>query len=689
MTIADFAYQEGTIKSPQHTKSSSAAWVETDHVHFPDGKMTRLPPYKVESFTFGSTAFRGKKRSQWATRLGSNVGTYTLFGTHSHLYVLYKGVMTNITPFASQKHERLGTNPLALVNGDATMTVTWTAHGLAVGDYVTLSGATHVTAGYADTYINIQHKVTVIVDTDHFEVEIGATTHPTDATEGGTIVSAYSISPTDTLPNNPLSVTNTLKTVSVTYTAHGLLAGDRIKLVGATATGGIPAADFNKEHIITSITDANTFVITVSTAATSTTAGGGAVVDIFTSIAPGIDVQNLARGVGAGIVGAGIVGAGQYSTSAQQYPRIWSFDDLGDVVVMTPGDATAGDGQKIYVWDGDTSVAPTVAENAPTNCGWLIVLNNSVVALCDRTVKIGAQGGINYTATSENPTWSGYEYTQIDVQRAARLSTAAKRNAKEAVLFAPHALVLNYTGGEWDMRELEQPYAIGAAMAHCSYHEAVVWWGQDGNFYLFNGGVVETVVNRQNGEWIRDNLNYGKIGHSFMFQDQKHDQVYLYAAIGTDTEPGDYVIWRRSEKGDSFTLGTMERTSAQRPYAIDNTFYMTDDDDQLWRHFINSDEEIPWSAKSALFFVGDGSSRVRMDRAIFDLYTTASVTCAWRGREYPQSDDYSRGNSTLSESQRQVTPTVAGRLLGMELSGTQDFTLIGAKLDVKQMGGRI
>lgn len=76
---------------------------------------------------------------------------------------------------------------------------------------------------------------------------------------------------------NPFSTTSGIATVSVSDTTHGATAGDLVYFSGATTVGGIPAAELNTRHVITSITDANTYVITVTTVASSTASGGGTV----------------------------------------------------------------------------------------------------------------------------------------------------------------------------------------------------------------------------------------------------------------------------------------------------------------------------------------------------------------------------------------------------------------------------
>jgi hypothetical protein len=89
-----------------------------------------------------------------------------------------------------------------------------------------------------------------------------------------TPIRQYSYSTTLT---NPFATTNAQNTITVTDTDHGAQAGSLVYFAGSSAVGGIPAAEINTRHVITSITDANTYVITVETAATSTASGGGTV----------------------------------------------------------------------------------------------------------------------------------------------------------------------------------------------------------------------------------------------------------------------------------------------------------------------------------------------------------------------------------------------------------------------------
>ena len=74
---------------------------------------------------------------------------------------------------------------------------------------------------------------------------------------------------------NIFSVTNTSANVVVSITNHNLVEGDVVYFENSSAVDGIPAAELNTRHLVASVTNANAFVVTVTSAANNTTTGGG------------------------------------------------------------------------------------------------------------------------------------------------------------------------------------------------------------------------------------------------------------------------------------------------------------------------------------------------------------------------------------------------------------------------------
>ena len=85
------------------------------------------------------------------------------------------------------------------------------------------------------------------------------------------------IDTTGTLVNPFTTNLGTPTSVSVASAAHGLYIGDVVFFTGATAVGGVPAAELNTRHVVVTVPTSGTFTIVVTTAATSVATGGGTV----------------------------------------------------------------------------------------------------------------------------------------------------------------------------------------------------------------------------------------------------------------------------------------------------------------------------------------------------------------------------------------------------------------------------
>ncbi|MFM7851299.1 MAG: hypothetical protein ACKO96_05110 [Flammeovirgaceae bacterium] len=589
MPIADLKYIAGTIKNPQHTKSTEAAFIDTNRVHFPDGRMTVIPAF-IEAL---GVNISGICRSIYATVMNNSFVSagHFFFGTHSHLYSLSRNVITNITPLKTTAEATLGTNPL--------------------------------------------------------------------------------------------SVTNTSNIITVTYTAHGLAIGDRIRLAGATTTGGIVNTLINAEHIVVTTPTANTFTIVVGVNASSTATGGGAAVQIFKQITAGNQYQEFLTGYGIGDYGEGDYGKSQTSTTNFQFPRIWSFDNFGRDVVMCAGDYNAGDGQKIYLWNGDTGVAPQTLLNAPTNCNWVFTLNNRVVALCENIIRISKRG--------DATVWTGNTTDALSVQKTGRLLSGVSFGDKASLVFAPDPYLLTDNGETVDLTELGVQYAIIAPQAFCRFNDGVLWYGSDHKIYFFNGTTVQDIINDQNGEFIRDTISLVDYWTCFMHADPKHNQAWFYFPDKTKKSPNNYVIFNPSSYAaggakPSFTLGMLERTAAQRSTFVENAFYLASETD-VYASFVNEAIAFQWSATTAAVYV-DGTYRYKINYVISDLVQSSNITLKVLGVAEPQKAAVDYGNFTLPAGAGKVGVRGAGKFFQFQFSGNGDMLLGGMKMYVEQQGER-
>ena len=116
-----------------------------------------------------------------------------------------------------------------------------------------------------------------------------------------------------TLGNNPLTTntnTGTEKEVTVNHTSHGAFENDFVIMSGISSdVRGIPLAEFNKEHQITRLIDADNYVITVTSNATSSGTGGSNAIKVQYQINTGLDSQIGGTGWGAGKWGGQLTSA--------------------------------------------------------------------------------------------------------------------------------------------------------------------------------------------------------------------------------------------------------------------------------------------------------------------------------------------------------------------------------------------
>lgn len=676
MTLTTVTYEAGTQKSPQQTEITKPCFTDTTGVHFPDGRLSTLPPYASASYT-GAT-ISGNVRSIHGQKLtGTQAGTYYLMGTDSGLYVLSNGEMYNLTPFADQDNVPLpvvtGDGVFSFSSGSPTATVEYTAHGLTTSDYVTISGyIEHPGSGITSATLNTQHKVASVA-TDTFTITMSSNASGTHNHVGGSTTSILIDRPTITLGTNKIE-TNATTTVTIRHNAHGLTAGQRINIMGVTASiGGVSAATLNAEYTVTTAAT-DSFTITLAAAA-SGTASGGTGAGISKQIASGGEDQAAASGYGAGVYQAeGLAyGAGGYSEVSQTYPRIWSFAAFGNSVVMCAGDYTAGDGQKIYLWDGDVTTAPTVILNAPTDCNWVGVVNNAIVALCGDTIKISEIGDLTV--------WSGLTYYTQQLQRVWKAISLTNLGDKVAIIHTPNEhFLLRYVGGAdiWDLADLFLEDGIISPKASTVINSTLFFMGFRG-FYAFDGSTVRKIKNEQNESWILENLNNGQNYKCFAMPDTKNQQVYWFFPTGTDTECGDYVIFNPQ---GHFTLGQMDRSAAQQQM-IDSVYLMANGS-EIFRHFTTGAVTFNWYAKSSYSYV-DGSNlrRYVINRFIPDANQSGTATLNTYGLEYPQGTETTYGTYSITGSTNHLTVRAAGKLTAWKLSGNSQFTMGGYKINVE------
>jgi hypothetical protein len=117
---------------------------------------------------------------------------YIGVGTHLKYYLLDGGVFFDITPIRATT--AAGDVTFSATDGSTTLTVTDTAHGVVLSDFVTFSGAASLGGVVTAAILNQEYQVTSITNTSIYAVELAAAANASDTGDGGaSVVGEYQI----------------------------------------------------------------------------------------------------------------------------------------------------------------------------------------------------------------------------------------------------------------------------------------------------------------------------------------------------------------------------------------------------------------------------------------------------------------------------------------------------------------
>lgn len=166
--------------------TSENGWYECDKIRFRQGSPEKIGGWSILSLN----TYIGVCRSLWQF-LGLNGFKYTGLGTNSKFYIELGGSYNDITPIRATN---VVANPFAATNGSSIVTVTHTAHGAIVGDFVTYSGAASLGGAITGTVLNKEFQVLAPITANTYRIDVGVNANASDTGNGGaTVTMAYQI----------------------------------------------------------------------------------------------------------------------------------------------------------------------------------------------------------------------------------------------------------------------------------------------------------------------------------------------------------------------------------------------------------------------------------------------------------------------------------------------------------------
>ena len=143
--------------------TNEGGWFDIDYVRFQKGFPEKIGGWQKRS----SNSFLGTCRAlhPWVSL---NLDQYLGVGTHLKYYIDEGGYYNDVTPIRATT--AAGDVTFAATNGSSTITVSDTAHGAVVNDFVAFSGAVSLGGNITADVLNQEYYVTEVIDADSYTI---------------------------------------------------------------------------------------------------------------------------------------------------------------------------------------------------------------------------------------------------------------------------------------------------------------------------------------------------------------------------------------------------------------------------------------------------------------------------------------------------------------------------------------
>lgn len=407
-----------------------------------------------------------RRMHAWADLSGID---YLAIGSNEALEVFVGNVLSDITPI--RRTVNLA-NPLAVTVGSSLVTVTDTSNGVAVGDSVNIPIPTAI--GFSGLLLFGRYTVVNVIDGNTYQIDAGSLS-TANVPAGGSVP--------------VFTTTNTQVQVTVTLAANNFPVNSIFTVQASTSVGGMTLLG---DFIITTIIDADNFLINGPTSATSTTSASenSGNVRIQYYIAPGPQSNIALSGWGSGTWGLGAWGSGGAGGIAPL--RNWSLDNFGQNLVAVPTNGS------LYQWVPPPAPgnSATLVSQAPTpNTAMFVQMAQAQVVLLGSSV-MGVQDPmlIAWCDAGDITDWTASVSNQAGTYRLSRGSKIV------GGMQSPFAAMIWTDVGLWTMTYIQPPLVYSfnevaqgcgliAQNARCILNQVVYWVSQKGFFALDGQGI--------------------------------------------------------------------------------------------------------------------------------------------------------------------------------------------------------
>jgi len=284
--------------------------------------------------------------------------------------------------------------------------------------------------------------------------------------------------------------------VTVNDTLHGAIVGDFVTFSNANTGNSSLNTQLNNEFSVTSVTDENSYVITLSANAAAALSSAGSA-DAEYQLNVGINTVVPGDGWGAGTWGADGWGSASSDVVGGGTLRLWSQDNFGEDLIFNERDGF------VFYWDKTNAVTTRAinliekSDDAPRKSRKVIVSERDRHVICFGSNPLGSNEQDRLLirfSTQENP----FQWIPTATNTAGDLRIGSGSEIINAVKTRREMIVLTDTSVH-SMQFIGPPFTFGITQlasnttvrgfnSAVAVGDAVFWMGYD-RFYVYDGRV--------------------------------------------------------------------------------------------------------------------------------------------------------------------------------------------------------
>ena len=501
---------------------------------------------------------------------------------------------------------------------------------------------------------------------------------------------------------NPLVVTNTSTTITVTDSSHGATVGDWVKIKSGAAIGGIPANTINAYYgyQIQTVVNANSYTITSPSAATSGATGGGTTIDIEYLIgnAAGLGIQTASPALGWG---TGAWNGGTWNTpraTSESDVNLensqWSLNLWGEDLIATVRNGA------IYYFDVSDSATRAALVSSEAGASDVPSVNRiSTISFPDRhaiaagctslagtfdpmLIRFSTQEDFTkWTPTSENT--AGDQRLEIGTKIIATVPSK-----EETLISTDEAMYgMSFIGPPFtfSFRLLGTNCGAAGKNSIISVNGSAYWMGKD-TFFVYDGTVREIPCAVK--FYVFERMQQDYIDKCFAGHNKEFNEItWWYPSTENsdeeNPEPDSYASYNYFE--DTWVVGSMTRTCwsdsfgvVKNPVAIDDGGYLYDQETGTSDNGSNMTATIE---SSYIELDPVGNRNFLIDKVVPDatMATNSNLYLTVNAKKYPNADAVAKGPFTITQSTQKTSLRAKGRQVNFKLesTGTQDAWVLG------------